>query len=82
MFMNGKIVHDCDELLRNFSIEDVLNGYFTGELEIFLRKIGENKKADSVAAVSPDNAYLLMKLYDIFDLPYELSDEEITARFS
>lgn len=82
VFMYGKFVRSGRELLRNFCIEDLMNGYFSGELEIFLRKAGEEEKADSVAAVSPHNAYLLMKLYDIFGLPYELSDEEIRIRFS
>lgn len=81
MMMNGKNIHSLDELMKNFSIDDLIYHYYSGELEIFLTKLGENQKASAVRNI-PNNALLLIRLYSIFGIEPELTEEEIRTRFS
>ena len=81
MLMNGEYLETIQDLKRCFSIEELLYSYESGGLEIWLRKIGEIKKADKVSQIPKTNAYIILKLYEIFDLNPELSEEEIRSQF-
>ena len=76
MLMRGKEVSSLRELAANFAIDDLINAYYSGELEFFLRKCGEDNKADKLDDI-PHNAYLLVRLYEILDLDPMLTEEEI-----
>lgn len=77
MFMNGEYVNTIEDLKRCLSLEELVYNYYSGELEIWLRKIGETEKADQLQQIQKDNAYLLVQLYAVFGWNPELSDEEI-----
>ena len=64
MFMNGEYVKTIEDLKRCLSLEELVYNYYSGELEIWLRKIGETEKADQLQ-------------YAVFGWNPELSDEEI-----
>ena len=81
MLMNGEYLETIQDLKRCFSIEELLYSYYNGELEIWLREIGETEKADKVSKISKTNAYIMLKLYEIFDLNPEWSEEEIRSQF-
>lgn len=81
MFMNGEYLSGIDDLKRCFSIEELIYSYISGELEIWLRKIGENEKAEKLNKISKTNAYILFHLYEILDLDPNLSEEEIRSGF-
>jgi len=68
MLMNGEYLETLQDLKRCFSLEELLYSYYNGELEIFLDKIGEHEKADQIRNISENNALLLIRLYEIFDL--------------
>lgn len=76
MFMNGELLHSISDLRRCFSIDELIYNYYSGELEIWLKEIGEAEKARQISKIEK-NALLLIRLYQIFDLKYELSEEEI-----
>ncbi len=44
MMIRGKEIASMRELWANFAIDDLINAYYSGELEFFLRKCGEDKK--------------------------------------
>ena len=81
MRMNGKFVRTLDGLMRNLCLDELLSSYFTGELEIFLDKVGEHEKAAALKNI-PDNAFLLVRLYEVFGLDPELTEDEIREKFS
>lgn len=82
MFMNGKHLEALKDLKRCFCIDELIYNYGSGELEIWLRKIGETEKADQVSKISKVNAYILLRLYEILDLNPDLSEEEIRSIFT
>ena len=82
MFMNGEYLLSIDDLKRCFSIEELIYSYISGELEIWLRKIGEDEKAEQIRSVPENNALLLIRLYSILELPYEYSEGKIRSDFS
>ena len=67
MTMRGIEIHSINDLLKNFSIDELIYYYYSGELEFFLREINENEKADYVNDIKK-NSLLLIRLYHIFDL--------------
>lgn len=79
MMMNGEYLTSIADLKRCFSLEELLYSYYNGELEIFLVQIGEHQKAKQIQEISTHNALLLIRLYQIFDIPYEQNEEEIRA---
>ena len=81
MMMNGKLLRSIEELLQNFSIDDLIACYYSGELYFFLQKIGECEKLAKLQAIIP-NGFLTAKLYDLFDLNPEWTEKEIRSRFS
>lgn len=76
MMMRGKEVCSLRELAANFTIDDLINAYYSGEMEFFLRKCGEDNKANILGDI-PQNAYLLVRLYEILDLDPKLTEDEI-----
>ena len=81
MLMNGLPLGSMEDFLKNFSIEDLIWSFYTGELTIFLRKIGETEKADSVEGLKR-NAYMLEKLYRVFGIDPSLTEEEVREQHS
>lgn len=79
--MNGEYLETLQDLKRCFCIDELIYDYISGELEIWLRKIGETEKAEKVSKISKVNAYILLRLYEILDLNPDLSEEEIRSRF-
>ena len=79
MMMNGEYLTNIADLKRCFSLEELLYSYYNGELEIFLEQIGEHQKAKQIQEISAHNALLLIRLYQVFDIPYEQNEEEIRA---
>lgn len=79
MLMNGEYLETIQDLKRCFSIEELLYSYYNGELEIFLDKIGEHDKAKQLRNIPKNNALLLIRLYGIFALHYEDSEEKIRS---
>lgn len=82
MLMNGEYLETLQDLKRCFSIDELIYDYESGELEIWLRKIGETEKADRINKIPKVNAYILLRLYEILDLNPELSEEEIRNLFT
>ncbi len=79
MTMNGEHLETLQDLKRCFCIDELLYDYISGELEIWLRRIGETDKAEKVEKIAKVNAYILLRLYEILDLNPDLSDEEIRS---
>lgn len=77
MQMNGEYLETIQDLKRCFCIDELVYSYCNGELEIFLEKIGERKKAEQIRNIPENNALLLIRLYEVFDLNYEDSEEKI-----
>lgn len=77
MVMNGTEVHSLPELFQHFSIADLVYSYTSGELEIWLRKIGESEKASQLHEIQRQNACLLLRLYGVLDLEPEWTEEEV-----
>ncbi len=82
MFMNGEHLETLQDLKRCFCIDELIYDYGSGELEIWLKKIGETEKAEKISGISKVNAYILLRLYEILDLNPELSEEEIRSLFT
>ena len=77
MFMNGEYVKTIEDLKRCLSLEELVYNYYSGELEIWLRKIGETEKAEQLRHIPKNNADLLVQLYTIFGWNPELSEEDL-----
>ncbi len=82
MLMNGENLETLQDLKRCFCIDELIYDYISGELEIWLRKIGETEKADRISKISKVNAYILLRLYEILDLNPDLSEKEIRSFFT
>lgn len=80
--MNGEYLENLNDLKRCFCIDELIYDYISGELEIWLRKIGETDKANKISEITKVNAYILLRLYEILDLNPELSEEEIRNLFT
>ena len=81
MMMNGKLIHSIRELKQNFSIDDLVACYYSGELFFFLQKSGKYDKLTRLQRIT-GNGNLTAQLYDLFDLNPEWTEEEIRRRFS
>ncbi|MDE6664779.1 MAG: hypothetical protein K2K14_01105 [Ruminococcus sp.] len=81
MIMNGEELYTISDLKRCFSIDELIYSYYSGELELWLIRIGETEKAGQVGNLR-NNALLLVRLYQIFELEYEMSEENIRASIS
>ena len=54
MMMNGKLLKSIEELLQNFSVDDLVACYYSGELYFFLQKRGECEKLAKLQAIIPN----------------------------
>jgi len=81
MIMNGKEINSITELKQNFSISELIYSFESGELEIWLRKIGESEKADKLSEIR-FNGYVLEKLYKLLDLDPKLTEKEVRELFT
>jgi len=81
MMMNGRQLTTISDLKKNFAIDELISAYYSGELEFFLKKCGENKKAAALITIE-NNASLLVRLYEILELDPLLTDVEVREMFS
>ncbi len=81
MIMNGEELYTISDLKRCFSIDELIYSYYSGELELWLIRIGETEKAGQVGNLR-NNSLLLVRLYQIFELEYEMSEENVHASIS
>ena len=82
MLMNGEYLETLQDLKRCFCIDELIYSYYNGELEIFLDKIGENKKAEQIRNNTENNALLLIRLYEVLGLKYEDSEDKIRSDYA
>ena len=75
---NTKTISD---MLHNFALDELIDSYYTGELEIFLRRINCIQAADEVVALNTRNAFILIELYKILGLDPEMTEEQIRLSF-
>ncbi|MCM1507935.1 MAG: hypothetical protein NC177_12505 [Ruminococcus flavefaciens] len=76
MKMFGNELHSMQDLKKNFSIDELIYSYYSGELAVFLESIGEyeiSQKLDNIR----HNSYLLMELYKLFGLNPKTPEEDI-----
>ena len=77
MQMNGVKLKTLDDLKRNFAIDELIDSYYSGELEYFLQETGNFDKLNQIRNISKNNAFLLVRLYWIFEIELEMSEEEV-----
>ena len=75
--MNGKKLRSVSDLKRNFAIDELIDSYYSGELEYFLKETGNIDMIRKIRNIRKNNAFLLVKLYEIFGINPELSEEEV-----
>ncbi len=76
MKMLGNELHSMQDLKHNFSIDELIYSYYSGELSAFLNSIGECDKVKKLDTIQR-NGYLLTELYELFGLNPETSEEDI-----
>lgn len=81
MPMIGEHTKTLGDMLHNFALDELIDSYYTGELEIFLRRIDCGSAADSVAALIPHNAFIVVELYKILGLDPKMTEEQIRLSF-
>lgn len=81
MIMRGRKLNSVRDLKANFSIDELVYSYYSGELEIWLNNIGEKSKAKKLDRISSNNAQLLVELYKVFDLNPALTEEEVRRKY-
>ena len=81
MIMRGRKLNSVRDLKANFSIDELVYSYYSGELEIWLNNIGEKSKAKKLSRISSNNAQLLVELYKVFDLNPALTEEEVRRKY-
>ncbi len=79
MIMRGEKIHSIAKLKQNFSIDELIYYYYSGELEIWLTEIGEIAKAEKLKSFQ-NNAYLLVQLYELFGLELEVTEDMIRTK--
>ena len=80
MKMLGNELNNLLDLKHNFSIDELIYSYYSGELAIFLNSIAEYEKAEKLDDI-PHNGYLLTGLYELFGLNPEVSEEDIRSMY-
>lgn len=70
-----------DDMMRKFSIDELIYIYYTGELEIFLRRIEKYGEAEAIASLNTRNAFILVELYKILGLDPYMTEDEIRRSF-
>ena len=79
MTMNGKKLRSVSDLKKNFAIDELIDSYYSGELEYFLKETGNLDMLRKIKSIRKNNAFLLVKLYEILGIKPELSEEEVRA---
>ena len=79
MTMNGKKLRSVSDLKRNFAIDELIDSYYSGELEYFLKETGNLDMLRKIKSIRKNNAFLLVKLYEILGIKPKLSEEEVRA---
>ena len=79
MTMNGKKLRSVSDLKRNFAIDELIDSYYSGELEYFLKETGNPDMIRKIRNIRKNNAFLLVKLYEILGIKPKLSAEEVRA---
>ena len=77
--MNGKKLRSVSDLKKNFAIDELIDSYYSGELEYFLKETGNLDMLRKIKSIHKNNAFLLVKLYEILGIKPELSEEEVRA---
>ena len=77
MTMNGKKLRSVSDLKRNFAIDELIDSYYSGELEYFLKETGNLDILRKIKSIRKNNAFLLVKLYEILGIKPKLSEEEV-----
>ena len=77
MTMNGKKLRSVSDLKKNFAIDELIDSYYSGELEYFLKETGNLDMIRKIRSIRKNNAFLLVKLYEILGIKPELSEEEV-----
>lgn len=77
MLMNGEYLETIQDLKRCFSMEELLYSYESGELEIWLERIGETEKAEKIRNIQKTDAFTLVEIYRILGLNPEKSRNEL-----
>ena len=77
MTMNGKKLRSVSDLKKNFAIDELIDSYYSGELEYFLKETKNLDMVRKIRNIRKNNAFLLVKLYEIFGINPELSEEEV-----
>ena len=77
MTMNGKKLRSVGDLKINFAIDELIDSYYSGELEYFLKETGNLDMLRKIKSIRKNNAFLLVKLYEILGIKPELSEEEV-----
>ena len=77
MTMNGKKLRSVSDLKKNFAIDELIDSYYSGELEYFLKETGNFDMLRKIKSIRKNNAFLLVKLYEILGIKPELSEEEV-----
>lgn len=76
MKMFGSELHSMQDLKKNFSIDELIYSYYSGELAVFLDGIGECEILQKLDNIK-HNGYLLTELYKLFGLNPETLEEDI-----
>ena len=79
MTMNGKKLMSVNDLKKNFAIDELIDSYYSGELEYFLKETGNLDMIRKIRNIRKNNAFLLVKLYEMLGIKPELSEEEVRA---
>ena len=79
MTMNGKKLMSVNDLKKNFAIDELIDSYYSGELEYFLKETKNLDMVRKIKNIPKNNAFLLVKLYEILGNKPELSEEEVRA---
>lgn len=80
MKMLGNEMHSIQDLKRNFSIDELIYSCYSGELAVFLNSIGESETAQKLDNISY-NGFMLVRLYELFGLNPEWTEEEIRNQY-
>lgn len=70
-----------NDLMRKFEIDELISCYYTGELEIFLRRIEKHCEAEAIASLNTRNAFVPVELYKILGLDPYMTEDEIKRSF-
>ena len=76
MTMRGVELHSIADLQQNLQMDELLSSFQSGELEIWLRKIGKAEHSAQLHEI-PENAYVLVQLYQLFGWNPTWTEEEI-----